>query len=63
MTPTETASDAERLGFQLQRLDVDGDAVWTWRRGTECRWPVFRTEDEAITWMQHALQSTGPFDP
>jgi hypothetical protein len=52
---------AER-GFEFEERPLRGQWVWGWRRGDDTRWPCYRTEREALSWMADRLRRTAAFE-
>jgi hypothetical protein len=52
---------AER-GFQLDEKPLNGRWVWAWHRGDDDRHPCFRTEREALTYMEDWLRRVAMFE-
>jgi hypothetical protein len=46
---------AAARGFQLDEKPLNGRWVWAWHRGDDYRHPCFRTEREALTYMEDWL--------
>ena len=55
---TEAAPD----GFTLEERPLNGRWVWGWRRGDDTRWPCYRTEREALSYMADRLRRAGVFE-
>jgi hypothetical protein len=51
-------ADAARHGFQLTRVTVDGRLMFTWRQGRQRTWPRFPSEDTALSWFEHELETS-----
>ena len=62
MTQVHAEHEASNLGFRLESFDVDGVRVWQWHRGSDHSWPMFLSEDAAVTWMDHALRTASLFN-
>jgi hypothetical protein len=62
MTLVEVEVQAANLGFQLEQLDVDGIGVWTWRRGSDQRWPAFLDQASALSWMEYGIRTASLFN-
>jgi hypothetical protein len=57
----DVLANAAEYGYQLDEKLLNGRRVWAWHRGDD-RYPCFRTEREALTYMEDWLRRVAMFE-